>query len=244
MKKLLLPLLATFALPAALFAAGFEGKVAMKMSGPKNAPQAMTFTLKEGFSRIDMAGSGQNAAVIFDAAKQEMTILMLDQKMYMTQTMPKPQATAAGVAEGVAGATVEVTTTKEKILGYDCVKYVATTKEGTSEMWVTDQLGGFLGFGGQAMGGGRRGPGGGSSAPQGWEAAIAGKGVFPLRVVTSAGGKETFRMEATNVEKGAQPQDLFSAPADFKNLSDMMRGMGMPGGIPGMPGGMKIPGGG
>jgi hypothetical protein len=94
------------------------------------------------------------------------------------------------------------------------------------------------------MGGGRRGPGGGSSAPQGWESALAGKGVFPLRVVTNAGGKETFRMEATNIEKASQPQELFSAPSDFKNLSDMMRGMGMPGGIPGMPGGMKIPGGG
>jgi hypothetical protein len=72
---------------------------------------------------------------------------------------------------------------------------------------------------------------------------LAGKGVFPLRVVTTTGGKETYRMEATAVEKTALPASTFAAPADFKNLSDMMRGMGMPGGIPGMPGGMRLPGG-
>lgn len=240
MKKTFLPLLAGFLVTASAFAATFEGKVTMKMSGPKNSPPAMTFSLKEGLSRIDMAtGQGGNAGIIVNAAKQEMTILMLDQKMFMTQAMPK-QVAAAGVAEGVAGATVEITTTKEKILGYDCVKYVAQSKDGTSEMWVTDQLGAFLGLGGPAMGG-RRGPS--APAPQGWEAALAGKGVFPLRVVTSAGGKETFRLEATAVEKMTLPDSTFSAPADFQNLSDMMRGMGMPAGIPGLPGGMKLPGG-
>ncbi len=246
MKKLL-PLLVSLLVPVAALAVGFEGKVTMKMIGPKGAPPAMTFSLKEGFSRIDMTGSeGRNAAVIFNSAKQEMTILMVDQKMYMTQAIPKPAsaAAAAGVAEGAAGTAVEVTTTKEKILGYDCVKYVAQTKEGISEIWVTDQLGAFLGFGGgAAMGGGRRGPGASASASQGWEQALAGKGVFPLRVVTTAGGKETFRLEATKVEKTSLPDSAFSAPADFRNLSEMMRGMGMPGGIPGLPGGMKIPGG-
>lgn len=238
----LLPLLLAIALTPAALAASFEGRVTMKMSGPKNSPSAMAFSLKEGFSRIDMNAEGHNAGIIFDAAKQEMTILMLDQKMFMTQAMPK-QVAAAGVAEGAAGTAVEVTTTKEKILGYDCVKYVAQAKDGTSEIWVTDQLGAFLGFGSPPTGGGRRGPGGGGLAPQGWEAAITGKGVFPLRVITTAGGKETFRMEATNIEKVALPDSTFSAPAGFQNLSDMMRGMGMPGGIPGLPGGMKLPGG-
>src|SRR5476649_413697 len=112
MKKIL-PLLLATALVTPAFAASFEGKVTMKMTGPKNAPPTMTFSLKEGFSRIDMVGGdGRNAGIIFDAAKQEMTILMLDQKMYMTQAMPKPPATPAGAgpAQGAAGSPVEVTT--------------------------------------------------------------------------------------------------------------------------------------
>jgi hypothetical protein len=230
--------------PAAVFAASFEGKITMKMSGPKGAPSALTFSVKEGFSRTDLgSGGGPNAAIIIDAAKQEMTMLMLDQKMYMTQAMPKPTAVAAGTTESAAGSGFEITTTKEKILGYDCVKYVTKSKEGTSQIWVTDQLGTFLGFGAPAAGGGRGGPGGGAPAPQGWEAAITGKGVFPLRVVTTDGAKETFRLEATNVEKISIPAAAFYAPSDFQNLSAMLKGMGMPDGIPGMPGGMKLPGG-
>jgi len=239
MKKFL-PLLLSTLLASAALAASFEGKVTMKMTGPKNSPPAMTFSLKEGFSRIDVNTGGQNAGIIFNAAKQEMTILMLDQRMFMSQAMPKA-ATTAGVAEGAAGAAVEITTTKEKILGYDCVKYVVSAKDGTSEIWVTDQLGAFLGLGGSATGGGGR-RGGGGPAAQGWEAALAGKGVFPLRVVTTADGKESYRLEVTGVEKMALPDSTFAAPADFQDLSAMMRGMGMPGGIPGMPGGMKLPG--
>ena len=212
----------------------------MKMSGPKDAPPTMTFSVKEGYTRLDMSGAeGRNAGIIFNMAKQEMTILMLDQKMYMTQALTPAQVAAASGAESVAG--VAVTTTREKILGYDCVKYVVQSKEGTSEIWATDQLGAFLGFGGSPTGGGRRGPGG-RQAPQGWEEAITGKGVFPLRVVTTVSGKETFRLEATAVEKVTLPASLFTPPADFQDLSGMMRGMGMPSGIPGLPGGAKLPG--
>ena len=239
MKKSLLSLLVVLLAPAAAFAANFEGKITMKMSGPKGAPPLMTFSVKEGFSRLDMATGGQNAGVIFDVAKQEITMLMVDQKMYMTQAMPKPE-TMTGTAGNVPGGGLEVTTTKEKILGYDCVKYVEKSKEGISEIWVTDQLGGFLGFGGPPANGGKRGSD--APPPQGWEAAIAGKGVFPLRVITTDGGKETFRLEATAVEKVALPAALFYPPSDFQNLSAMLRGMGMPDGIPGLPGGMRPPG--
>jgi hypothetical protein len=233
MKKILLCLVILLA-PLVALAASFEGKITMKMSGPQNAPPAMTFSIKEGLSRLDLVGGGQNAAVIYDVAKQEITILMPEQKMFMTQPMPKLDASAAGLGSDPGGS-LAATTTKEKILGYDCVKYVEKSKEGVSEIWVTDQLGGFQGFGGPPAGGGRRGPG--APAPQGWEASIAGKGVFPLRVITTDGGKETFRLEATAIEKVALPAHLFYAPTDYQDLSAMLKSMGMSGGIPGLPGG-------
>ncbi len=226
MKKLFLLVVALLT-PFALSAASFEGKVTMKMTGPREAPPVMTFSLKDGFARIDMTGAeGRTTGVIYDSAKQEITILIPDQKMYMTQAMSKPPAMAAMAGEAASGK-LEITTTKEKILGYDCVKYVAKATDSTSEIWVTDQLGAFLGFGGD--------PNGAATTQQGWAQALAGKGVFPLRVVTTAGGKETFRMEATAIEKKALPASAFSAPAGFKNLSEMMRGMGIPKGMPGMP---------
>jgi hypothetical protein len=61
--------------------------------------------------------------------------------------------------------------------------------------------------------------------------------VFPLRVITTGAGRESFRLEATAVEKMSLPPALFSPPPDFSNLSEMMRSMGLPDGIPGLPGG-------
>ncbi len=248
MKKLLpLLLAATFLTPVALSAGTFEGKVTMKISGPSETPPLMTFSLKEGFSRIDVeGGEGRSAAIIMDRANEQMTILMLAQKMYMVRPLPKPVATAATPDAPADSATVEKTGTTEKILGYDCVKYISKTKDATTEMWVTDQLGTFMGLGGSnpmagGMGGRRGSRGGGGS--QAWEQALAGQNAFPLRVVTTGAGKETFRMEATAIDKTPLPASHFAPPADFQDMGAMMKGMGMPGGM-GMPPGMRAPGGG
>ena len=226
MKSLVSLLFAALLAPLAVHAADFEGTVAMKLSGPRGTPGEMTFSLAKGKSRIDMqtreAGS---PAMIFDHAKQEMTILMPEQRMYMVQPMPKPSDLPAA-ARG-ENATVEKTGETERILGYDCVKYVSNSPEGVTEIWVTDQLGTFMGLGGgNPMGGGR------NRMPDAWASALRGQEAFPLRVITKAkNGKESFRMDATAVNKGAIPASAFTPPADFQkfDMQGMMRGMGMPG---------------
>lgn len=239
MKKLLMFWFATvFATTNALHAADFEGVVTLKTSGPRGTPSDMTFSLTKGRSRIDMkTAEAGTPAMLFDQAKEEITILMPEQKMYLVRPMPKPGETPAGPRED---ATLEKTNETEKILGYECTKYISTSREGTTEAWVTDQLGTFMGLaGGNPMGGpgGRRGRGG---IPEGWANALRGKDAFPLRVVTrDASGKESFRMEATSVEKKSLPASTFTPPADFQkfDMDGMMRGMGMPPG-------MRPPGGG
>lgn len=241
MKKIpVLVLLAALAAPGALCAAVFEGKVTMKLVGPKGTPQQMNFSVKEGLTRIDMTAQGMTPAIIMDQAKQQMVILMTEQKMFMIQPMPKPPETpAAGGPDQAVGTapTVQATGVTEKILGYDCTKYVSTDKNATTEVWVTDQLGTFMGFGPGGGGpmGRRGGPGG-----QAWEQQFRGKGMFPLRVITTKDGKEAFRMEATSVEKQTLDASVFEPPADYRDIGSMMKGM-MPGG---MPPGMRPPGGG
>ncbi len=232
MKKLLPLLLAcVFTLPAALVAANFEGKVTMKLTGPRDTPPEMIYSIKAAKTRIDLTASGkggERVAMLIDSTQPEMTILMLDQKMFMTQTIPKA---AAGAGASDSATVIEKTTVTEKILGYDCVKYLAKSKDSTAEIWATDQLGSFPGLGGgNPMGGGR-----GAKAGQPWESALTGLNAFPLRVVTSDGGKNAFRMEATAVEKKSLPDSTFVAPDGFQDLSAMLRGMGLPPG-------MKIPG--
>jgi hypothetical protein len=240
MKKLSALLIGSVLLfPRILPAETFEGKVTMTVTDPNGKTVPLTFNLKEGLSRMDVdAGPGKTASMIMDMNKKEMTILIPQQKMYMVQPLTLPAAAStAGVPDPSPDVSFEKTPDTEKILGYDCVKFIAKTKDSTTEIWTTDQLGTFLGMGGGGMMGGRRGgpPGAGS---QPWAQAMAGKNFFPLRVVThNASGKETTRMEATAVEKQSLPASLFTPPEGWQNLSDMMKSMG------GMPPGMRPPGG-
>ena len=227
-------------LPAALRADPFEGKVTMSitMSGAKTGLHTITYSAKGGLVRIDTdAGPHGSASVIVDSAKQQMTILMPLQSMYMVRPMPtagtSPSGAPAGAGPAAAPAGIQIEKTAEtaKFLGYDCVKYNVQTASGTTELWVTDQLGTFAGFTAGAGAGGRRG-----QAAESWEEAIKGRNFFPLKVVSTSNGSET-RMEATSVHKESLPDSDFTPPAGWKDLSSMMQGM-MPGG---MPGGMPAP---
>lgn len=226
MKNLLLTFFAALLAPLALHAADFEGTVTMKMAGPRGTPNEMMFSLAKGHSRIDMkTREAGTPAMIFDHAKQEMLILMPEQRMYMVQPMTKAGDMSGGPNRG-EDASIEKTNETEKILGYDCVKYIAKSKEGVTEIWVTDELGTFMGLGGGNPMGGR------SMMPDAWANALRGQQVFPLRVVTkNPGGKESFRMEATAVNKTSLPESTFTAPTDYQkfDMQSMMRGMGMPG---------------
>lgn len=233
MKNLLTLLTSLLVLPSALLAANFEGKVTMKLTGPREMPPEMIYSIKGTATRIDLsANQAGRVAMITDSTKSEMTILMLDQKMFMTQPIPKATGNTTAAAGQVPEATVEKTSVTEKILGYDCVKYVSKSKGVTTDLWVTEQLGSFAGLGGgnpMAGGMGGRGRGAPSAAQSSsWEKALSGMNAFPLRVVSSEGGKETFRLEATAVEKTSLPASAFVAPEGFQDLSAMMRGMGMP----------------
>lgn len=216
---------ATLAAPAVLSAAVFEGKVRMKMTDGRGKAQEMDYHVKEGLVRINMQlGENVSPGIIMNSAKQEMIILMPEQKMYMTHSL----ADVKSAAERASGqdVTFEKTSETAKILGYDCVKYVSKSKDGVSDVWATDELGQFMGLGGGAMGGGRQ-----SKQASGWEKALMGKNFFPLKVITKSNkGREEFRMEAVAVEKGAQPASLFVAPADYQkfDLGGMMQGLGLP----------------
>lgn len=218
---------AALAAAASLAAADFEGKVRLKMSAADGKAQELDYSVKPGFIRTDIeAAPGQKASMIMDFAKQEMIMLMPAQKMYMVHSIAR-MTEAANDAAG-DDFTFEKTGDKEEILGYDCVKYISKTKDMTSDIWVTEELGRFGGLGNS------NNPMGGRSATPNaaWTKALAGKNFFPLRVVSrDPKGREQFRLEAVAVEKGAQPASLFTAPADFQklDLGGMMKGLGLPG---------------
>lgn len=205
-------------------------------SSSSNAPQSLNMSLKEGYMRTDISnGKGALGASIMDMKNMQMIILMPQQQMYMVQPIPQPNAAGrpAGAAAGQPSTgnaeSLQDTGVKETILGYVCTKYTVTGKNGTAEIWVTDQLGSFFGM----PHGGPGGPGGRSQPPQEWENALKGGNFFPMRVISN-NGKSNFKMEVTAIDKTSLPDSLFQAPAGWRkfDMGAMMGGM-MPGGYPG-----------
>jgi outer membrane lipoprotein-sorting protein len=227
--KRILPLLAGALLaPAVLCAAEFEGRITMKMTPARGQSQEIRYAIKGGKLRMEFPGQKEAVAMIVDPVKRESIMLMDEQKMYMVTPMQDLETPAD--KKGGEAPKLEKTGETEKILGYTAEKYISTHENTKTELWLAEGIGTFVGFsGGRGPMGGRGGP-----PPQGWERALAGKEFFPLRVVThDKANKQTFKMEVTNIDKGALPDGMFAPPADYQkfDMGGMMKGM-----MPGIPG--------
>jgi hypothetical protein len=228
----LLPICALL-LPCALPAETFEGKITMSVtSSAKEGTNTMTFSIKNGETRMDIDGGKGQMTVIMDPKNQQMLMLMPQQQMYMVRPIPAPPTPAPGAAAPTpahAPVNVQDTGIKETILGYSCTKYIYTTERGTISIWATDQLGTFNGLYG---GGGRRSP------PPEWEAAFKGRGFFPMRVESDAASKDRYKLEVTAVQRGSLPDSLFQPPEGWRkfDLGGILGGAlqgGNPGARPG-----------
>jgi len=222
MKKFAL-LLAPFALaaPAAHSAEPFEGKVTFTMTSGAGVPNEVSYTIKGAHVLIS---AGNAVGIIMDRDKNEVTMMMPQQRMYMVRPLPQPPANLQAPNGAPQGVSLQETGTTEEILGYTCKKYLIKANSSTTELWLTEQLGSFIGLG-QAMSGGR--PGGRTGPAQAWEQALQGKNFFPMRVVGQNGsGAETFRLEVNAVDKQPVEDSVFSPPADWRkfDLGSMMGG--------------------
>ncbi len=224
MKKILplVLILSALIVPGALSAKNFEGTIRMTMADGRNEKRPLEYSVREGLIRTDMeVGEGTSATAIMNFAKDEMIMLMPGQPMYMVMSLKR----AAKQATGHTGdqPTLEKTGVTEKILGYDCTKYIVKSKGVTTEIWATEELGSFAGFGA-----GMDGQMGKGSASQSWETALIGKNFFPMRVVTLSGKKEKYRLEVTAVEPKSLPASFFAPPEGYRkfDMGGMMQGMG------------------
>jgi hypothetical protein len=228
MKTFLRVILASLLLvPAVLSAASFEGKVSFTMTSGKNKSQEINYSIKGDKVRIGMPEAKGMGGMIMDTTKKEMTMIMDEQKAYMVMALP--QTAVDAMAKNAEDVKLEKTDETEKILGYTATKYIVTSKEGTTDLWLAEGLGTFMGFNNNPMGGKRAAP------PQAWERVIAGKELFPMRVVgKERNGKDNFRMEVTAIDKTSLPDSLFNPPAGYQkfDMGGMMKGM-MKGMIPG-----------
>ena len=87
---------AALLVPLVVSAANFEGTVSMNMTDPRGNVMPITISAKAPLTRMDFETPQGAAGMIMDQAKQQVTILMPQQRMYMIQPIP------AGTAEKAA----------------------------------------------------------------------------------------------------------------------------------------------
>jgi hypothetical protein len=205
---------------AAVAAPAFEGRISLGFTDGKGREQVIDYAVKGTRVRLEpKMEQAAGTAMIMDGATQEMTVLMPAQRMYMVMPM-HGVAKPGGTESPTQQQKVEKTGRTEKILGYDCEEYVMSDKGQSTEMWITDQLGSFMGLsGGNPMAGLVGGKA--KAEASGWEQALKGKqGAFPLRVVSrDPKGKEIFRLEAKSVKPENLGDELFKAPEGFQKFS-------------------------
>ncbi len=210
--------LSTLLITPALFAVDpFVGKVSFAITSGKGKAMTLNQSFKGNAVRTDMEGAP--GGMIMDFAKKEMIILMNEEHMYMVQPLKASDIPHEIKDKAAADPDVEVTGKTEKILGYTCNQILVKDGKNVTEMWVAEELGMYAGLGAQSGGGGMFGKKGNADAAAKWEKALKGKGGFPIRVITrNAAGKETYKMEATKIEKGGVSDADFKPPAGFQKF--------------------------
>lgn len=210
----------------------FEGKIDMSITTGGGQPQTIQYETRGDQVRMNVSGKGQQVSMIMDLSKEQMLILIPQRRMYLVRPLP---AMGPGADSG-PGNTQPTTTPRDSglvhtgekatILGYPCTKYTVAGQGGTVEVWATDELGNFAGFGGIA-----RGPHGGmpgSAPPAEWEQALVGKGFFPLKVTGTDSQGHPFKLEVTSVQRESLPASEFSPPEGYQefNMGGFMGGAG------------------
>jgi hypothetical protein len=217
------------AAPAAAQTA-FEGVVKYRMT-TEGRTMDVTYMTKGDKARSEMQMDGMPVAMLLDASKSTMSMIMTSERMYMTMDLSR----MGQQAQGDSLPKVTATGRKETIAGHECEHYLMGDAQNI-DMCVATGIGYFMAGGG---GGGARGPGGpgGSGGsfglPRPGDPRMAEfrrrfkDGFFPLRLTVTEGGQMKTDMVVTSVERRALADDLFTVPAGYTEMR-------MPG-MPGMP---------
>ncbi|MEO5572622.1 MAG: DUF4412 domain-containing protein [Bacteroidia bacterium] len=193
-----------------------EGKVLFEISYPDAdipdeqmamMPTEMATYFKGAQSRTEMKmGMGMNQVFLFDGKNKVMTMLvdMMGTKsaIKMTEEDLKQQKEKKGKDDSQ----VKITDETKDIAGYKCKKAIVTGKDGSFDLYFTDQI---------------------SYKKGDWASEYKGIDGFPLQYKITQGSL-IMQMTAKNVSKEKVDDALFTAPADYKPMTqeEMMKQFG------------------
>ena len=201
--KRILATLTALALATVSLAKDFEGKLEMTMTaGKKSIP--MTYFIKTGKVRFEMKPDAKTTSIgLLDAESGAMTMLMPEQKMYMTFSLK-------GAAEMAPGSTFEETGRTETIAGKTCAEYIVTDKKTVMEIWATSELRGAANISDAFSRRGQR---------SAWENELVRRNLFALRTIAkNKKGVEQSRMECTAIHEEKLDDALFQVPEGYSKV--------------------------
>lgn len=190
----------------------FSGEVKMKISDADGKAFDMNYLVKENFIRFGTEMPGQSVGIIFNASKNNMLMIMEDQKMYMEFPLDMMYENS-GMDESKSESNGKFFATGEtkKIIGYTCEKWVYESDENIAETWMTKEIGKFKFF---------EGGFGKMQKVEEWQSSIEKSGFFPMLVINrDKSGKELNKMEVTSIDKKTLDDKLFTVPAGYQKFN-------------------------
>ena len=203
------------ALIALLFAASnnllaqspFEGKVKFR-AYDEGETGSMNYFVKGDKFRIDAPDGGMGQGyMIYDASTNIMTLVMVEQQMYMEMPVD-----AVGDTWNQDNDNVYFNNTGEtqEINGYLCEKFVFTDDEGSGIAWMTQELGPFMFLGD---------PEGMGNSQSDWQQQIMAEGYFPMLVEQENSSGDLLPVfEIEEILAMLLDDELFMIPAGFQKF--------------------------
>lgn len=203
----------------------FEGAIDMKVVSKGKVPQEMIFEMlvKKDMVASRMSGAGmkgEDARMIYRGDKEILWIINDGEKSYLEIPMKDADGSPAASEMNNAAADpgMRKTGKRQTLLGYSCEEWEVKSGDETISIWGTDALGNFYESLSRSFGKmGKSGQGG--SEGRDWSTRISKMNVFPLKIITSKGGKEREVQEVTKIEKKSVASSVFNPPATYEKQS-------------------------
>ena len=193
-------------------AAGFEGRMIFERTVPPDFAHTIVYQVKGDRNRVEVMSDGVKTFMT-DTAKEETTVILEDERMYVVLPSLAPMSD---------GAPLQRTDETASLLGRTARKYLYESDEGTTELWLAEGLGKYTGFGEGFARPPKHIPGEDvppPPPPRDWEFAVAGTDLFPLRVISrDSQGRVIFRLEAKAIHSGPMDDRLFAPSSNYKKV--------------------------
>ena len=184
-----------------------EGKVVYEISYPDAdmpdeqmamMPTESTMFFKDNQSRVEMRmGMGMSQVMIFDNKNKVMTMLMDMMGSKSAIKFTEDDIKKQKVKEDKGELSIKKTDETKEIAGYNCKKAVVTGKDGSFDVYYTDEI---------------------TYKNGDWVSEYKGLEGFPLQYKMTQ-NKLTMQLTAKNVSKEKVDAGIFAIPADYKLMT-------------------------